>query len=550
MYHIPPADMGRGKYHNGGNMGNYVMYLRKSRADLEAEAHGEGETLSRHKTALNDLARRMKITVSAIYEEIVSGETIAARPQMQRLLEEVANGDWDGVLVMEVERLARGDTMDQGLVAQTFKYSNTKIITPLKIFDPSNEFDEEYFEFNLFMARREFTTTNRRLVRGRQASAKEGKYVGSIPPYGYKKVKLENDKGYTLEIIEEQAEVVRMIFDWYSEGTEVNGEKKRLGLHAIALRLNQLGIKSQGKTDYWTIYGIRHMLVNPVYIGKIRWGYRKVKKTVTTDGKRRKLREQAKEGEYLVVDGLHEPIISEELFNKVQEQLATTPPASVKYEYTGQNPLAGLLRCGKCGKALSYNVNKTVRDAIPRVICPTVGCKCVSSKYDIVEKRLLSVMQDWVSEYKVDKKQSMQEERLSTDIESVISSADSELQELDAQLDKVYTLFERGTYTEKVFKQRSETIQAKIADLTEQRKQLEAELSTSTERRKFQTEFVPAVEHILKIYPTLSPTEKNNMLKQVIERIVYEKDVKGNHHPGSDEQFTLGVYPRLPKQGD
>ena len=65
-------------------MSKYCIYLRKSRADLEAEAHGEGETLSRHKTALLELARRMGITISATYEEIVSGETIAARPQMQR----------------------------------------------------------------------------------------------------------------------------------------------------------------------------------------------------------------------------------------------------------------------------------------------------------------------------------------------------------------------------------------------------------------------------------------------------------------------------------
>ena len=101
-------------------MSRYCIYLRKSRADLEAEAHGEGETLSRHKTALLELARRMGITISATYEEIVSGETIAARPQMQRLLSEVGAGEWDGVLVLDMVRLARGDTMDLGLVAQRF----------------------------------------------------------------------------------------------------------------------------------------------------------------------------------------------------------------------------------------------------------------------------------------------------------------------------------------------------------------------------------------------------------------------------------------------
>lgn len=63
-------------------------------------------------------------------------------------------------------------------MSQTFKYSGTKIITPMKVYDPENEFDEEYFEFGLFMSRREYKTINRRLQRGRISSAKEGKFVG------------------------------------------------------------------------------------------------------------------------------------------------------------------------------------------------------------------------------------------------------------------------------------------------------------------------------------------------------------------------------------
>ena len=134
--------------------GHYVIYLRKSRADAEAESRGEGETLLKHEKALIALAQRKNFLVAEIYREIVSGETIAARPLMQKLLGEVGAGRWAGVLVMEVERLARGDTIDQGVVAQTFKYSGTKIITPNKTYNPLDEFDEEYFEFGLFMSRR------------------------------------------------------------------------------------------------------------------------------------------------------------------------------------------------------------------------------------------------------------------------------------------------------------------------------------------------------------------------------------------------------------
>ena len=125
----------------------YCLYLRKSRADSEAEARGEGETFGYvTKKHLLDLCKKnLILNITAIYREIVSGETIAARPVMQQLLQEVEQGIWDGVLVMEVERLARGDTIDQGIVAQTFKFSDTKIITPIKTYNPNNEFDEEYF---------------------------------------------------------------------------------------------------------------------------------------------------------------------------------------------------------------------------------------------------------------------------------------------------------------------------------------------------------------------------------------------------------------------
>ena len=163
----------------------YCMYLRKSRADIEAENKGEEETLIRHEKILLELAEKMNLTIEKIYREVESGETISSRPVMQKLLNDVEQEKWKGVLVIEVERLARGDTVDQGIVAQTFKYSNTKIITPMKVYDPQNEFDEEYFEFGLFMSRREYKLINRRLQRGRIQSVKEGKYLGSIPPYGY-----------------------------------------------------------------------------------------------------------------------------------------------------------------------------------------------------------------------------------------------------------------------------------------------------------------------------------------------------------------------------
>ena len=105
----------------------YCAYLRKSRADHDAELHGEEETLARHKRILTELSERMQKPISKFYSEVVSGETISARPVMQELLSDVEAGIWAGVFVVEVERLARGNTKDQGIVADAFKYSNTII---------------------------------------------------------------------------------------------------------------------------------------------------------------------------------------------------------------------------------------------------------------------------------------------------------------------------------------------------------------------------------------------------------------------------------------
>ena len=165
------------------DVGTYAIYLRKSREDIEAEKYGEGETLARHEKILTTLAKKRSLPISKIYREVVSGETISERKEMQKLLKDVENEKWTGVLVVEVERLARGDTADQGSVAKAFKYSHTKIITPVKTYDPDNEFDEEYFEFGLFMSRREYKTINRRLQRGREISVQEGKFVRQYPSF-------------------------------------------------------------------------------------------------------------------------------------------------------------------------------------------------------------------------------------------------------------------------------------------------------------------------------------------------------------------------------
>ncbi len=164
-----------------------VIYTRKSRADEDAVSIEE--TLARHKeTLLAFAARQSDLEISKIYEEVVSGDSLYARPRMLELLQAAENGEFEAVLCMDIDRLGRGATSEQGLILETFKAHDIKIITPRKVYDLNNELDEEYAEFETFMARRELKTIKRRLNNGTMKSLSEGCWL-TVAPYGYNNTK-------------------------------------------------------------------------------------------------------------------------------------------------------------------------------------------------------------------------------------------------------------------------------------------------------------------------------------------------------------------------
>lgn len=525
----------------------FCLYLRKSRADLEAEAHGEGETLLRHEKMLLDLAKRMKLNVTEIYREIVSGETIAARPVMQQLLTEVEHGIWNGVLVMEIERLARGDTIDQGIVAQAFKYANTKIITPLKTYDPSNEFDEEYFEFNLFMSRREFKTINRRIQRGRIASVKEGKFISSTAPFGYNRVKIPYNKGYTLEINEEQAKIVRMIFNWYTVGElQENGFYEKLGASRIAKKLDSLNLKPLIK-DTWSRSSITDILKNPVYIGKIRWQYRKEIKqlrnnVVTTT--------RPNATDYILVDGLHEPVIDEDTFAKAGQILSKRGQPPVPGSSILRNPLSGILYCGKCGTMLTRlaKTNKTRYDVIK---CPNPYCDNISAPLYLVEDVLIKELGLWLKNYIFKwntEKSARPYAQTIKEKQDIITGCNNQLGKLKDQLEKTYEFLEQGIYTTEVFSERRKRITEQIDSLEQTIKSLNKDLLGLYEKSGKNDILIPKVQSILEIYNNLdSASARNELLKDIIEKVEYVKteiNKKGNR---DNCNFTIDIYPKVVK---
>lgn len=517
-------------------MEQYAKYLRKSRFDRDYAEMSVEETLKRHEAILDKMAKERGYHIAKTYYEVVSGESIEARPEIQKLLEEVNAGLYTGVLVVDVERLARGNGADQAQISQIFQFSGTKIITPMKTYDPSNEFDEEYFEFGLFMSRREYKTINRRLIRGRDSSAAEGKYISSIAPYGYKRVKLENEKGYTLAPEPTEAEEVKRIFDLFLMGQ---------GTKMIANDLNDRSVPTR-HGELWEYSTIAQILTNPIYMGKIRRGWSKQIKTVENGMVKKKIRRKRHLEEYQLYEGLHPALISEETFMKAQDlRMTRQPNAKVKEGQTLQNAFAGLIYCGCCGKRIGRTTMSNVQLAkspgksFIRLRCVNGrNCHNVSADYAVVEQEIINALRAWLEGYRVKVDVEGYADEI-TMCERELESARAESSRLQAQLENAYNLIEQGVYSLDFFKQRRHKLNAELGDVQQKINRLMSTIERLQNCTESSDWLIPTTETLLSSYDDMTVQERNLLLKNILQKITYRKTPDG--------KIEIDLYPILPQ---
>lgn len=490
-----------------------AIYVRKSRKDLELEQQGEGETLSRHLKILEDLSKKLSIVIKDedIYKEVVSGESIEARPEMQKLLKKVENGYYRSVLVVEIERLARGDSIDQGIILRAFKLSDTKIITPAKTYNFKQETDEEYMEFGLFMSRREYKVITKRLQRGRNLSAKEGKFVGSKPAYGYERIKLEHDKGYSLKINDQKANTVKLIFNMYTNDL--------INVPNICRHLNSLSIPSPSDGK-WTPDAIRRILKNPVYAGFIRYNNR-VTTTNVKDGKvcTSYLSNKGKYKDFIFTKGLHSPIISEELFYKTSDIIKKKyiPPTNKPLK----NPLSGLVKCKCCGKTLATSISRGEK----RLYCKTIDCENKSINIKKVEEKVILYLEEWLKNKEVlclNNNDNLLETK-----SNLLLFAKEELKKQINKKEHIYDLFEEGIYNKDMFFERNTKVTASIDELNIQISNLQSDITQLQNINNEKENYIPNLKSVLENYKKSTDTkQKNYLLKSVIDKIYYLKTEK------------------------
>lgn len=474
---------------------NVAMYLRKSRAEELADS--PEETLQKHRQRLTALARELHLNIAQIYEEVVSGESLCTRLQMLQLLADIEEGRYAAVLCMDIDRLGRGGMADQGVIFETFKKANTKIITPRKTYDLNNELDEEYTEFEAFIARRELKLIKRRMQRGVKASLENGGFL-SNPPYGY--CRAMDRKTPTLAIVEEEAAFVRMMFDLY-----IN---QNCGCQVIAETVTALGAVPR-RGGSFSRATVRKILHSPVYIGQTVWN----QNTYAREGGKRVVTANSPE-QWQITQGLHPAIISPEVFEKAQRVGASRrkPPCRSKQV---QNPLAGLIICRECGFAMQ-------RRPLPQgdyLLCPTKGC-CRSTRLDRVENAVLKILHPLFSQLTVLPQAPQEDTGRIQLLTRQKELAARERRRLCQQTGRLCDLLEQGVYTPAVFTQRRALLQQQQEALVAQ----EAELSAQLVLLQGEKNSPDRPQTVWQIYCGASPEGKNRLLKCAIDHITYTKE--------------------------
>ena len=506
----------------------YAIYLRKSRADLEAEKLGEGETLARHKKILTELAARKGLYVEKIYQEIISGaESIKDRPEMQRLIEDCYKGLYRGIIIIEVTRLSRGSQGDAQIIMDCLKYANKNkgllVITPTKVYDVAhNHDDEEYMEFELFMSRREYKMIKRRMDRGKDQMIVEGNYMGSYRPYGYNILKTKTAR--TLIPNEEEAPVVKQIFAWAAKG---------LTPGKIARKLTDLGTPTYSGDPEWSEATIKTIITNPTYTGKVRWNDRMQVKTMVNGELTTSRPRSSHTDHYMEFEGKHKQhaLVDEETFKAVSSRFyADKTKSGLKLV----NPLAGIFRCKHCQKMMQYQGYKHKKGAVSAryVHKPSKLCKVKSVIADDVMKAVIHSLKLYIEDFeeKVDNLPDVDENSIVAQMEAL----QAQVRKAEKKLAKLFDSWEDDKISDNEFVQRKAVHNARIESIKKQMDELEDSIP---EKEEYEEKIMGLSDALAALQDDRLDAEiKNEYLKNIIAKIEFSRE--------TEDEFILDVFLR------
>lgn len=324
-----------------------AIYCRVSTLE-QAE---EGYSIKEQERLLREYCYNNHYEIFKVYSDAgISGKDIKSRPAMQQALHDGTNKEYDMLISWKINRISR-KLSDAIKIVETLENYGITYQSYSEAFDSETPSGKMQFQMMALVGEFERSTISQNVKMGMLAKAKAGEWCGGSPPLGYKWELMNNTnrKKSKLVIDEKEAHIVREMYELYAKGK---------GYKAITNEFNKKGYRTK-KGRMFAVGQVSTVLTNPVYIGKVRYDVRRN----WNEKRRNNINPNP-----VIVDGIHEAIIGEVLWNKVQI-LMSEKGGKPSRLYSGEYPLTGILKCPVCGAGMviSRTTNKRKDGTVRRV---------------------------------------------------------------------------------------------------------------------------------------------------------------------------------------
>ncbi|MEG6585418.1 recombinase family protein [Dendrosporobacter sp. 1207_IL3150] len=479
-----------------------AIYLRKSRDEGDFE-----DVLAKHRNALTSFVKSKGWTYE-ILEEIASGESIQKRQKMQTLLRNVDNGCYDGVVVVDFDRLSRGSYADLGKIEEAFKSAGTLIITPQKIYDLEDDSDALTIGIKSFVSTEEYKIIKRRLRDGKINGAQKGMWTSGQPPFPYyydrlKKVVLVDDikRFYYREMVER-----------YISGSSLTEIAQWLTNNVSRQRKDTMGKRSK-----WSTVVVKRILSSEVHLGYVIFGKHKGKKGV---------RQVLPQEQWIKSKGTHVPLKTEEEHQKIMARLALSKTINPKAR-SEVLPLSGMMFCEKCGarmivKTVIYkNGNKSWC-----VLCSKRHeDKSCNQKSSVLNEDFFDGLYQRVVHIDENLQWQLQEHNKDiTKYKQLLAVKEKELKKHHHAIERLYEMREEDSIDKSTFLERKKMREEQIQAMKEEIEDLKLVIQEQSD--------MPSMEKLkqqIKVFKDKwmrleSVQERNRLLKRIVGKIMYHRE--------------------------
>ncbi len=515
-----------------------AFYMRLSKDD-ENRGEDESQSIRNQRKVLQEFAKRQNLTVVGEYVDDGYSGTNFDRPDFRRMIADIEAGYINCVITKDFSRLGRNSARGLDYIDEWFPKHGVRYISVIEGYDSFNLTGGAAMTapMMLFMGEMYARDISSKIRASLSGKMQNGEYISAFAPYGYKKDSANKNH---LVVDWEVAPIVQKIFEMAANGHAPQEIAEYLNSKGVAtpavyrcLKRPYLDVDAYSTRKEWTSGMICKMLKNEVYLGR------------TVHGKTRKVSFKSKESvnnprnAWIRVDGTHEALISEEIYNLVRNRSVSRRSKPNK---GFENVFSGIAKCADCGRNMSTAPSRK-KGSTYNLCCG--GYKHYNSKecsnhfidYDLLYDAVLKELQGWLSLSEEDKKEivsDLEAEEKQLQQERANSSGLQSLEQLEAEKAKTGTLVQKlyedyafGRVSAVMYENLSKGYEERLTSLERSINELKQRFVVDTAKRDAYTDFFALLDEVTEVKELTKPLLRKLIDRIEVEQGYYERDENG-----------------------